>query len=74
LRRDQKRVPALSRQHPARRGEQHAITSTQRWPGPLSFVYPQLVAQDQELDIPGEVIITARRQCPKQATQSKVDE
>jgi hypothetical protein len=50
-RRDQKRLPARTRQQPARRGEEDTIGRRQLWPTGLSMKYHELMSKYDDLEL-----------------------
>jgi hypothetical protein len=74
LRRHDHPLPASRREDPNKRREESAIGCSERRPRLLSTKHRQLMPQDKQLDVLGEVAAPASDEQPQQRGERKVNE
>jgi hypothetical protein len=72
LRRHDRPVPTSRRQHPAERGKEGAIGCSKHRPGLLPTKHHQLMAQNEQLDILGELAAAATHERPQHHREPEV--
>jgi len=67
-------VPTVSREHPSQGGEKRAIGCPERWPRLLPTKHRQLMAQNQQLDVLGELAATVTHEQSQQRREREISE
>jgi len=67
-------VPTARREHPAERRQESAIGRPERRPRLLPTKHHQLMAQNEQLDVLGELAATATHEQPQQRREREIRE
>jgi hypothetical protein len=74
LRRHDQPLPIPRRERPAERGEEGAIGCSKRRPRLLPAKHQQLMAQNEQLDVLGELVAAATDEQPQQCREREIRE